>query len=163
MKKMRFFAAIIAIFTTFAVCADEKDAMVGFWFNTPKKAKSCDVGGIAGGLPIYDGDELEGVGLSIFGSRFRDVEGFQGTLIGFTQTKLLTGLQLSFANLVDGTARDGGVQIGAYNQSRRGGIQIGLVNNCQDNAIVQVGLVNINKNGLFPVMFLVNFDRDLFD
>ena len=163
MNKYKFVAAAVAIFTTFAVFADESSVMAGFWFNTPRKARSSQVEGVAFGLPVFDGNDLEGAGLSLIGSRFREVEGFQGTLIGFTRTGELSGLQLSFANLVDGNAGDEGVQIGIYNQSRRGGIQIGLVNNCQNNAKVQVGLININKNGLFPVMIFVNFDRDMFD
>ncbi len=163
MNKYRFFAAVVALFTTFAVFADESSVLAGFWFNTPKKVKSSQVEGVAVGLPVFDGNDLEGAGLSLIGSRFREVEGFQGSLLGFTKAGKLSGLQLSFANLVDGNALDEGVQIGVYNQSRRGGIQIGLVNNCRNNALVQVGLVNINKNGLFPVMIFVNFDRDLFD
>ena len=64
---------------------------------------------------------------------------------------------VNFANEVDKA-----VQVGAYNQSAKDGIQVGFVNNCKNNAKVQVGLVNINKNGLFPVMIFVNFSKDLF-
>ena len=163
MNKSKYIAVIFAVFAAFAVFADEGNVMAGFWFDSPRSVKNRNVEGLAVGLPIYDGGEVEGATLSLFGSSLRDVEGFQGTLLGFTKTKLLSGLQLSFANFVDSSARDEGVQIGVYNQSRRGGIQIGLVNNCRDNAPVQVGLVNINKNGLFPVMLFVNFDRDIFD
>ena len=163
MKKSRLFAVVFAVFAIFTVCADESNVMAGFWFDSPRSVKGRSVEGLAIGLPVYDGNEVEGATLSLIGSRLREVDGFQGTLIGFTKTKLLSGAQLSFANFVDSNARDEGVQIGLYNQSRRGGIQVGLINNCQDNASVQVGLVNVNKNGLFPVMLFVNFDRDIFD
>ena len=163
MKKSKFWIILYAVFTIFTVYADDNSVMAGFWFNSPKSVKSSNVEGVAFGLPVYDGNDVEGAALSIFGSRLDETEGLQGTLLGFTKTKRLSGLQISFANFVDSSAEDTGVQLGFFNQSRRGGFQVGFINQCKDNATIQIGLVNINKNGFFPVMIFVNFDKDLFD
>lgn len=75
----------------------------------------------------------------------------------------MRGVQLGLANLI--TQREDGfsVQIGTCSQCRRKGIQIGLINNGLDNTTFQPGLININKNGILPVMIFVNFASDLFD
>ena len=56
-----------------------------------------------------------------------------------------------------------GAQVGLVNQSAKGGVQFGLINNCNDNAQFQCGLININKNGWLPFMIFVNFGSAVFE
>ena len=70
---------------------------------------------------------------------------------------------LAFVNMHKGQHGDFALQWGFYNQSAENGVQIGVLNNGQNNATFQLGLININKNGLLPVMIFVNFGKDLFD
>ena len=160
MKTFKLFAVIFAVFAGTLLWAD--DVMAGFWFNNPSKVKRSDVD-VAIGLPVFDGRELDGAALALCGSKFKKADGFQGTLIGFNSADTLEGIQLSFVNFINRSVSDWAVQLGFFNHSAKNGVQIGFINNCQNNAPFQFGLVNINKKGLLPFMIFVNFGKDLFD
>jgi hypothetical protein len=108
-------------------------------------------------------NDLEGASLALCGNKGKEVSGLQFALFGFNYAKSLYGAQLAFVNIQKGQHDDAALQIGAYNQAAKNGIQIGFINNGQNNATFQLGLININKNGLLPVMIFVNFGKDLFD
>ena len=81
-------------------------------------------------------------------------------LLGVNNAEKLSGGALALVNL---TQQLNGAQVGLVNQSAKGGVQFGLINNCDDNAQFQCGLININKNGWLPFMIFVNFGSAVFE
>ena len=55
-----------------------------------------------------------------------------------------------------------GVRFGLPCSISKGVFQLGFFNNCYDDAMFQVGLIKINKNGWLPFMVFVNFGSDTF-
>ena len=162
MKKvlLTFAFGVLAAFSASAECR------TGFWFNVPENSSTKVVinKGVLFGIPLAEAKIVHGSALAICGTFVHQMQGFQGSLLGMTETDALNrGCQLSFVNFVEDLMSEKAVQVGLYNQSGKNGIQVGLVNNNFDNAKIQVGLVNINENGLFPVMIFVNFSKDFFD
>lgn len=151
-------AAVLAL----PMMADESVA-VGFWKDCPNRIGSTDVDGLGVGLPVIYNRDMEGASLALCGNISRKVSGFQGVWIGVNMADSLYGLQLGMVNIQKGQHDDAAVQWGFYNQAGKNGVQIGFINNGENNATFQLGLVNINKNGLLPVMIFVNFGSDLFD
>ena len=168
MKKM--FLTLVAL-TAFAYnsFADdlfdlEEDSFgFGVWFDYPEKIEKKDIEGLGIGLPVISCRDLEGASLALCGNKGKEVSGVQLACLGFNIAESLSGVQLSFVNIQERQHDDFALQIGAYNQSGKNGIQLGFINHGKNNAAFQLGLININKNGFFPVMIFVNFGKDLFD
>ncbi len=155
---MKKFAIVFAFIFAFALFADE-GAGVGIWFDSNKSK----IEGIGLGLPVIKNSETEGASLALCGNHIGKMEGFSFAFLGFNYAARLEGMQLAFVNIHDGQDGDIALQWGFYNQSARKGVQIGFINNGENDAIFQLGLININKNGLFPVMIFVNFSKNFFD
>ncbi len=162
MKKFLSALFIIAM-TSVGAFAGEKTFGAGVWFDCPKSISNQEVEGLALGIPVIANKEVEGASLALCGNHSKKVSGFQGALIGFNYAKSLYGAQIAFANFQEGQHDDCAVQLGFYNQAAENGVQFGFINKADDNATFQLGLININKNGLFPVMIFVNFGKDFFD
>ena len=153
---------LAAVCTVFSAVAGDGFGF-GVWFDQPAGIGSKDIDGIALGLPVVANDETEGASLALCGNNTQKMEGLQFTLLGFNYAKSIEGVQLSFINMLRKQHGEFAMQWGFYNQSGENGIQIGMINNGQDNATFQLGLININKNGLLPIMVFVNFGKNLFD
>lgn len=140
-----------------AVAADEAKADIGVWTDVPAGIENKSITGARFGLPcsISNGGEF-----SIFYSGTRYMEGIKFTLLGVNNAEKLSGGALALVNL---TQQLNGAQVGLVNQSAKGGVQFGLINNCNDNAQFQCGLININKNGWLPFMIFVNFGSAVFE
>jgi hypothetical protein len=66
------------------------------------------------------------------------------------------GLQLAILNINEGTLE--GAQFGATNATEDGsGFQLGVYNHATSLKGLQVGLINVNKNGFLPVFPIFNF------
>lgn len=160
MKKILF--ALFAAFLALPLSADQPLAL-GVWKDCPARIGSTDVDGLGIGLPVIDNRNTEGASLALCGNISRKVSGFQGVLIGVNIAESFYGVQLGMVNILKRQHDDAAIQLGFYNQSGKNGVQLGFLNNGGDNATFQFGLININKNGLLPVMIFLNFGRDLFD
>lgn len=129
--------------------------------------------------PIQVAKENESIGafrFSLFYGSNQDLKGFDWTLIGLARLKGdLTGGQLATVNWVEGSKITGaqlsvvnlafessvtGVQWGAFNRAKTvTGLQLGIVNWAdQLDHGLQIGLVNIAKNGFLPVFVITNFN-----
>ncbi len=161
MKKI-FAVMVFAVACVFGAYADEECA-AGVWFDLPGNISRMDIDGIGFGLPVIANDETDGASLALCGNHVQKMTGFQFAFLGFNFARSLEGVQLAFVNMFRKQHGDFGMQWGFYNQAGENGIQIGFLNNGQNNASFQLGLININKNGLLPVMIFVNFGRNLFD
>ncbi len=160
MKKMKLFAT--ALLSVFALQSVMADADCGFWFDVPDEITYSSIEGVRFGLPLaVSNGKVEGAELALCYSGSRDVEGLKFTLFGINRSRTLEGAELAFVNIVDGELS--GLQWGFFNHSGEDGIQIGFINNCDDDAIFQLGLLNINKNGWLPAMIFINFGSELFD
>ena len=135
----------------------------GVWFDVPKSVSNTDVDGIGLGLPLIANRSTEGLSLALIGNNVQKLEGLQFAFFGFNYAKTMEGAQVGFVNLNRGQHGDCAVQIGCFNQSGKNGVQLGFINNGKDNATFQLGFLNINKNGLLPVMIFINFGTGLFD
>ncbi|MBQ9788127.1 MAG: hypothetical protein IJW31_00805 [Lentisphaeria bacterium] len=161
MKK--FLVAVIAVFAAVSFVKADESFACGFWFDAPANIAKTNVEGLALGIPVIASGDMEGASLAICGNDQDKVTGFQFAWLGYNYAKSLEGVQLAFINVQDGQHGDFAFQWGFYNQAKENGVQIGFLNNGQNNATFQLGLVNINKGGLLPVMVFVNFGKDLFD
>ena len=133
---------------------------VGFWYHAPARIQKQKVTAVAFGIPVYNGYSVKGASLSIIGNHSRYVNGFQFPLYGYNVADNIIGAQLGFVNIINNPVkRKPAFQIGFYNQSPGRVFQFGWVNNGQDNAKLQIGLININKNGWLPFMVFFNFGR----
>ena len=153
---------LAAVCTVFAAVAGDGFGF-GVWFDQPAGLSGKDIEGIALGLPVVANDETEGASLALCGNNTQKMEGLQFTLFGFNYANSIEGVQLSFINMYRKQHGEFAMQWGFYNQSGENGIQLGMINHGKNNATFQLGLVNINKNGLLPIMIFVNFGKDLFD
>ena len=149
---------LLAVAGLFTAAADDEFGF-GVWFNSSRS----NIDGVGLGVPVIGNRKTEGASLALCGNKVHNMEGFQLALLGFNYADRLEGVQLSFINMLNRQCGDFALQLGFYNQSAENGIQIGFLNNAKDNASFQLGLININKNGLLPVMIFVNFDKDFFD
>ncbi len=131
----------------------------GVWFDSSEN----NIEGIGLGLPVIGNNSTEGASLALCGNNVQKMTGFQFAWIGFNYARSMEGVQLALVNMHRGQHGDFAMQWGFYNQSGENGIQIGCLNNGLNNATFQLGLININKNGLLPVMIFVNFGKNLFD
>ena len=157
MKKI-VLAAVVAVACLFNVAADEGFGF-GVWFDSTEE----HIDGIGLGLPVIGNKSTEGASLALCGNNVQIMEGLQFSLIGFNYAKSLEGAQLAFVNMLRRQHGKFALQWGFYNQSAENGVQIGFINNGQNNATFQLGLININKNGFLPIMIFVNFGKNLFD
>ena len=146
----------------FNLMADD-GAGFGVWFNVPKNISAKNIDGIGLGLPVIANNTTEGASLALCGNNVQKMDGFQFALFGFNYARSLEGAQLAFINMCRAQHGEFALQWGFFNQSGENGIQIGVLNHGKNNATFQLGLININKNGLLPVMIFVNFGRNLFD
>ena len=161
MKKMML-ALLIAGFCGLNLSANDGFGC-GVWFNLPKKVSSSSIDGIGLGLPVIANAKTHGASLALCGNNVQKMDGLQFALIGFNYARTIEGVQLGFINMLRAQHGKYALQWGFYNQSGENGIQIGCINNGQNNATFQLGLINLNKNGLLPVMIFVNFGKDFFD
>lgn len=157
MKKI-ILAGLLAVACLFNAAADEEFGF-GVWFDSSEN----NIEGLGLGLPVIGNKTTDGVSLAICGNKVQKMNGFQFAWLGFNYADSLEGVQLAFINMLRKQHGEFALQWGFYNQSAENGIQIGFLNNAQNNATFQLGLININKNGLLPVMIFVNFGKDLFD
>jgi len=83
------------------------------------------------------------------------VWGMEHALVSVNRREV-RGVQDGWVNIAHGEVT--GAQLGIYNQVEDlNGVQLGIVNNARHiSKGLQVGLVNIAKNGWLPVMVLVN-------
>ena len=161
MKK--FLAAVFAAVMTIACVSADDGFCLGVWFDVPGNIAGKSIEGIGLGLPVVANRSTEGASLAFCGNNQQKMEGLQFALFGFNYARSLEGVQLGFVNMHRGQHGDFAMQWGFYNQSAENGVQIGFCNNASNNATFQLGLININKNGLLPIMIFVNFGKDLFD
>ena len=153
---------LVAVCAVFTAVADDGFGF-GVWFDQPSGISSKSIDGIALGLPVVANAKTEGASLALCGNNTQKMEGLQFTLFGFNYANSIEGVQLSFVNMYRKQHGEFAMQWGFYNQSGENGIQLGMINHGKNNATFQLGLVNINKNGLLPIMIFVNFGKDLFD
>jgi hypothetical protein len=155
-KKSLLACLVVFCFSSLSVFAA---ADIGFFEGVPAKITNKSVKGVRFGIPCaVSNGTVKGAELSLCYSASRNVDGFKFAMFGVTEAKELDGASLAFVNLCDDL--DDGVQIGLYNRSGKGGVQVGFVNQCDNNAEIQIGIVNINRNGWLPVSFLLNFGDD---
>lgn len=171
MKKL--LIAMLALSLGFSVMAAKKGAMdakvdkmdqwtamdIGFWFGFPSTMDETNVRGWRVGFPIsYGKGYVRGLESALFCAATDDIDGVQAA-IGVCMTKSVYGAQFALVNIACDEVR--GAQFGLVNHSGARGWQFGLIN-CADNAQFQAGLLCMNKNGLLPFSFLLNFGRDTF-
>lgn len=159
MKKI--YLAALLILSGLALRATEVD--YGMFAGVPDSIDRSIVG-IRFGLPCsISRGFVEGAELSLCYSATRNVDGFKFALLGVNSGERLDGAALALVNFTDIELE--GVQIGLCNSAGNAedGIQIGLFNCSSDRAGLQIGLLNYNKNGWFPLLPLVNFANDLDD
>lgn len=161
MKKL-LMITLLSLCATVAVHADEA-AAVGFWFNAPSGIGSTSVDGLGIGLPILANHNLRGASLALCGNDSAKTSGAQLVLFGYNRAQSLFGLQFGMINFLEKQHDDFALQLGLYNQSSENGVQLGFINNGRNNATLQLGLININKGGLLPVMIFINLGSGLFD
>ena len=102
---------------------------------------------------------LTGVDLGIIVNRLDgDLTGGQLGIVNWTETGKVTGGQIGTVNIH--TANVVGAQVGAFNYAKEvTGLQWGVVNYAERlNNGLQIGIVNIAKNGFLPVFVIVNFN-----
>ncbi|MBE6381236.1 MAG: hypothetical protein E7047_09945 [Lentisphaerae bacterium] len=161
MKKI-FIACVLGLACMLQLAADDGFGL-GVWFDVPNRIGSKSIEGIGLGLPVIANSQTEGASLALCGNNVQKMEGFQFAWLGFNYARSLEGVQLAFVNMQRKQHGDFALQLGFYNQAGENGVQLGFLNNAHNNATFQLGLININKNGLLPIMIFVNFGRDLFD
>ncbi|MBR3632625.1 MAG: hypothetical protein IKN49_06185 [Elusimicrobiaceae bacterium] len=85
----------------------------------------------------------------------QDMRGIQGGLVSISEGDL-TGLHDGYVNIAKGEVV--GVQAGLvnWNTGSLTGVQLGLVNYVNHIKGLQIGLINIAKNGWLPAMVIVN-------
>lgn len=154
---------VLAVFAAMPVMAEESSVGIGVWYECPEDIRGVDVEGLGVGLPLIANGNLEGASVALIGNRSLTVSGLQFSLIGFNYAESLYGVQAALLNFQHGQHDDFALQLGFYNQSDENGVQLGFINNSRNNATFQLGFININKRGFFPVMLFVNFGSDLFD
>lgn len=161
MKKI-FIACVLGLACMLQLAADDGFGL-GVWFDVPSRIGGKAIEGVGLGLPVIANRETEGASLALCGNNVQAMEGLQLALFGFNYARSLEGVQLGFVNMLRAQSGDYALQLGFFNQSGENGVQLGFFNQAQNNATLQLGLININKNGLLPIMIFVNFGRDLFD
>jgi hypothetical protein len=161
---MKKFFAVMVLGALVAVNAfADENAAIGFWFDAPKGISSTNVDGIGLGVPVIANKNLRGASLALCGNDSATVSGVQAVLFGYNSAKSMYGLQWGIVNMIEKQHDDFALQLGFFNHSKEQGVQLGFINCGENNATFQLGLVNINKNGFFPIMIFVNFSKDLFD
>ncbi len=130
--------------------------LAGFWFNAPTSIETANVSGLKLGLPISSG-KGKVVGFEWgFCCTTDNVNGFQWAMLAPSISNQLYGVQMSLVNIIEKDLV--GAQIGIVNVGKKSGWQFGIVNHA-DNIDFQLGLVNFNKNGRFPFMVGVNWNK----
>lgn len=157
MKKI-VLACLLAGFCWFNAAAGDGFGL-GVWFDSTEQ----NIEGIGLGVPVIGNKNTEGASLALCGNNVQKMNGLQFSLLGFNYARSLEGVQISFINMLLKQHGEFALQWGFYNQSAENGVQIGFLNNAQNNASFQLGFININKNGLLPIMIFINFGKDLFD
>ena len=146
-----------------AMAADYNAMDLGFWFGFPGSMKTANVRGWRLGLVVTDSDGyVSGAETSILCAGTAKINGLQAAL-GWCQTDDLAGLQAAIGvNLCNGEAK--GTQISCViliiSQIKAVGKSVWV--NCGNNAKFQLGLININKGGLWSVFPFINFGKDTF-
>lgn len=128
-----------------------------------------DIRGLDLGLVNRNSGSFGGVQLGVVGISHGSFTGWQANFVNYTEAKFV-GLQLGAGNLAQGllgiqwgavsfVGMDAeGVQIAVVNYANRmSGLQLGLVNICVQLKGLQIGLINLARNGVLPIMPIVNW------
>lgn len=115
-------------------------------------------GGIFMGAGIYTrvNKRFRGLGFSIVNLHGGDSKGMLVGIMNITND--FKGLKLGLINY---SRKRSGWEVGVINNSEEAFFQLGLINMTDKIDGLQIGLVNIAKNGVLPVMPLVNFNWSL--
>lgn len=140
---------------------------------SPYNKEKTEVRGLKLGLPMSAGQGMvHGAEISLACSDTASISGFQGSLIGVNITKKLSGAQgalianmlreygegVQFGILSFATKSIKGTQFGLFCYSKKTkGLQLGVVNDAEDLADFQVGILNYNKHAWIPLLPLINF------
>jgi hypothetical protein len=113
---------------------------VVFYPGVPTSSSDSNVGGMRFGLPISGGDtDVYGIETALFCCATKEVRGLQTAPLFCVSTKIM-GIQASPVNMADNVI----------------GLQFGLVN-ISKNATFQLGVLNYMKNGIVPLLPIINF------
>ena len=185
-KAKAYFLIIIVVFLTTLIVAatkqvqpareaeEEVEELKTFDVQySPYNREKTEVRGLKLGLPMSAGQGMvHGEEISLFCSDTATISGFQGSLIGVNITKKLSGAQVALvANMLRDQGEGAqvgilsfaakgikGVQSGLFCYSKKTeGLQLGIVNNADDIADFQVGILNYNKHAWVPLLPGINF------
>ena len=133
-------------------------ARVCVWPHKLYWPKGVNVNGLSLGVPATcgQGEQVVGADLALLFCDSQNVRGLQLSPVNFGAK--LDGGQVALVNL---SKHVKGAQVGIYNRTEdTNGAQIGIVNYTKkSNAGIQLGIINIMKNGFLPVFPLFNFAR----
>lgn len=91
--------------------------------------------------------DMNGMQMALIGNQAQNVNGWQLGIVN--RSKDITGLQTGIFNYITNRSKDA-FQLGIANMTEKsGGIQFGLVNHTTEDCI-QIGLINISRNGFVP-------------
>ncbi|WP_428075590.1 LA_2272 family surface repeat-containing protein [Candidatus Avelusimicrobium luingense] len=130
------------------------DSVYGFQWDL-LIGKVGELRGINTALGVAKVNEGFGINDAWIYARSNEFYGIQGAIVDINDNHF-GGAQFGIVNFAHGKLI--GAQLGFYNQVEDlHGVQLGFVNNARHiSKGLQVGLVNIAKNGWFPVMVIVN-------
>ncbi len=116
----------------------------GISISTYGDARLCN--GLQAGLMLNESD-MNGMQMALIGNQAQNVNGWQLGIVN--RSKDITGLQTGIFNYITNRSKDA-FQLGIANMTEKsGGIQFGLVNHTMEDCI-QIGLINISRNGFVP-------------
>jgi len=140
---------------------------------SPYNREKTEVRGLKLGLPMSAGQGMvHGAEISFFCSDTANISGFQGALTGINITKKLNGMQGALVANMLREQGEGmqlgilsfsaksikGIQFGLFCYSKKTeGLQLGMVNDAEDLADFQIGILNYNKHAWVPLLPLINF------
>lgn len=121
-----------------------------FIYNDARKVR-----GIKSAWIYNTADVVYGLQGSLVSVNRRDMKGITGGLVSVTEGEMV-GLQTGFVTIAKGDVT--GVQYGLvnYTPGHLTGVQLGFVNYVENIKGLQIGLLNIAKNGYLPAMIFVN-------
>ncbi|MBP5429948.1 MAG: hypothetical protein J6Y25_03580 [Elusimicrobiaceae bacterium] len=130
------------------------DSLYGFQWNL-LFGEVGELRGINEALAVAKVNEGYGINSAWIYARTNHFYGAQGAIVSINDS-FFGGLQAGLINLSHGKVI--GAQFGFYNQvADLHGVQLGFVNYAQHiSKGLQIGLVNIAKNGWLPAMIIVN-------
>lgn len=131
-------------------------ARICIWPNELYWPKNIEVHGLSLGVPATcgQGERVMGLDLALLFCTTQNVRGVQLSPFNFGSN--IRGWQVAFANLSQDVD---GLQVGLFNKTVNDqGMQFGIVNySKKTTAGIQIGIINIMKNGFLPVFPFFNF------